>query len=171
MAQDAQRLTADERANLVAYLDGELAEPIAQVIASKLTASPSARREVDSLRRTWDLLDHLSKPEVPPDFTSRTLHEAFEAAPSRRSVRLSRAVSVLRRLAGALLTLALVLATALAGYAATRWAWPDPAARLVRDLSLAEHLDAYRAVGSLDLLRQLDNLSEAELDRLSRSDP
>jgi anti-sigma factor RsiW len=170
MAQDAQRLTSEERANLVAYLDGELPEPEAQVIASKLTSSPSARHEVDSLKRTWELLDHLPRPEVPADFTTRTLHEAMEAtAPVGDGLR--RAAVGLGRILAGILALTVVAASCAAGYAATRWIWPDPAARLVRDLSLAERLDAYRAVGSIDLLRQLDNLSEADLDRLSRSEP
>jgi hypothetical protein len=29
------------------------------------------------------------------------------------------------------------------GYVATRWLWPDPSARLARDLSLAENLSEY----------------------------
>ena len=46
------------------------------------------------------------------------------------------------------------LATGL-GYGATRWLWPDPAARLARDLSLAEHLDEYLEVGSFEFLSEL----------------
>ncbi|MGZ3430943.1 MAG: anti-sigma factor family protein, partial [Isosphaeraceae bacterium] len=38
------------------------------------------------------------------------------------------------------------------GFALVRWAWPDPAARLVRDLSIAEHLDEYKEVGSFEFL-------------------
>ena len=41
------------------------------------------------------------------------------------------------------------------GYAVTRWAWPDPTLRLVRDLTLAEHLDEYEEVGSFEFLNQL----------------
>jgi hypothetical protein len=43
---------------------------------------------------------------------------------------------------------------------ATRWLWPDPTSRLVRDLSLAEHLDEYRDVGSFEFLHLLDEIPD-----------
>ena len=58
---------------------------------------------------------------------------------------------------GALLALGL-------GYAATRWAWPDPTARLSRDLPIAEHLDEYRDVGSMQFLEELADSPEFGVD-------
>ena len=46
------------------------------------------------------------------------------------------------------------------GYGATRWLWPDPSARLARDLSLAEHLDEYLEVGSFEFLNELVDAPE-----------
>src|SRR5437867_3498127 len=66
-------LTEQEQANLVAYLDGELPDEEARAIEAKLSLEPEARAEAELLRRTWDLLDYLPKPEPSPTFTSRTI--------------------------------------------------------------------------------------------------
>src|SRR2546422_10358833 len=58
---------------LVAYLDGELNEEEAREVEIRLTRDPSARAEADALRRTWDLLDFLPRPEPSSDFTHRTM--------------------------------------------------------------------------------------------------
>ena len=51
------RLTPDERADLVAYIDGELPEVVARAVETKLTYSATARREVEMLKKTWELKD------------------------------------------------------------------------------------------------------------------
>ena len=53
MASETQRLTDAERANLVAYLDGELNEAETRALGTKLTQSVTARREIESLQKTW----------------------------------------------------------------------------------------------------------------------
>ncbi len=67
------RLSSDERADLVAYLDGELPEVHTRVISTKLTRSATARREVDILQKTGQLLDFLPRPQAPPQFCERTI--------------------------------------------------------------------------------------------------
>ena len=47
-----------------------------------------------------------------------------------------------------------------AWFCAHAWAWPDPVARLVRDLSLAEHLDEYKEVGTFEFLEELAKSKE-----------
>lgn len=159
MVPEHHRLSPDERADLVAYLDGELPETQAEVIATKLSQSMTARREVESLRRTWDLLDLLERPLAPDDFATRTLSQA--AAFDGRGDRLATAASRVARkvvLAAICAVAAGVLFTA--GYVATAHAWPNPSARLARDLPIAESLDAYREVGGIEFLRQLDAAPE-----------
>ncbi len=164
MAMEGQRLSDEERADLVAYLDGELAEERLQTLGTKLIHSVTGRREVEALQKTWELLDFLPRPTPSEDFASRTMTEVvkldsrggkFSAAAGRTGLWAARIATLA---ATALLTVAL-------GYALARWAWPDPSARLVRDLPLAEHLDEYREVGSFELLRMLDQspaFNEAE---------
>src|SRR5438132_6848028 len=67
------RLTPDERADLVAYIDGELPEVVARAIATKLTHSATARREVEMLKQSWELLGHLPLPQVGAEFSERTV--------------------------------------------------------------------------------------------------
>ncbi len=67
------RLNDEDRANLVAYLDGELDESQAREVETKLSLDPKARAEAEAMRRTWDLLDYLPTPPPSPNFTHRTL--------------------------------------------------------------------------------------------------
>lgn len=155
MLPDQQRLSAHERGNLVAYLDGELPEAETRALATKLSLSASARREADALERTWDLLDYLARPQASAALTERTLSQA-QALDARGSQVLATARSLTGRTLRWLTLAAAAAALGGAGYAVSRWGVPDPTARLTRDLTIAEHLDEYRAVQSLDYLRRLD---------------
>ena len=156
MAAETQRLTDHERSNLVAYLDGELTNDEARALSTKITQSVTARREIESLQLAWDLLDHLARPEPNDDFATRTLSIAL--AGNARGDRLAAAAGRFGVVAARVAALAGAAALALGlGYAATRWLWPDPSARLVRDLPIAEHLDEYREVGSHEFLKLLQN--------------
>ena len=70
---DQLRLTPDERADLVAYVDGELPETHSRSIATKLTQSATARREVEMLEKTWEMLDYLPRPRVTEQFSEKTV--------------------------------------------------------------------------------------------------
>lgn len=158
-APEQQRLSTADRANLVAYLDGELPEAEARHLAARLAASVSGRREAESFQKTWDFLDYLPRPQPSAEFVSRTLTMATtQAAPEDRLAALLG--PVLRRVAQFAALVVAAGAAALLAYALVRWAWPNPTARLARDLSIAENLDAYREVGSMEFLQQLDNSPE-----------
>jgi len=154
-----QRLSSDERSNLVAYLDGELPEAQSQAIAAKLTQSMTARREVESLTKTWEMLDLLPRPKASEDFTARTLIEA-ESLEGRGDRIVSAASDITRRVLVAVGWLAVAVVLGLVGYTITSRLWPNPSARLTRDLSIAESLDAYREVGGIEFLKQLDSAPE-----------
>ena len=156
MGSEPTRLTADERTKLVAYLDGELDEGEAKAVASKLAQSAEVRREAEVLRATWGLLDMLPRARASEDFGSKTLTAVsrldFPTVPEATAPPGGgggRAAPLAACLA------ATVLAAGL-GFLATRWARPDPGARLLRQFSLAEHLDEYRTAGSLEFLQRLD---------------
>jgi hypothetical protein len=149
-----QRLTPEERANLVAYIDGELTEAESRAITTKLSLSPVARREVESLKKTWAMLDVLPRPKATPDLTERTLTSirTYEARGLSYSQTAGAWLSQLAKLSVSLIVAAAALG---AGFALTRWVWPDATSRLARDLSLAEHLEEYQEVSSFDLLDEL----------------
>src|SRR5205807_3086423 len=75
-----------ERADLVAYLDGELEGDAARALEQKLALDPAARAEADDLKRTWDLLDFLPKSEPSPNFTHRTLDRLRPVATASQPV-------------------------------------------------------------------------------------
>jgi anti-sigma factor RsiW len=148
------RLTPDERADLVAYIDGELPEGMSRSLSTKLTHSATGRREVEMLKKTWELLGHLPLPEPAPQFTERTITEIRRL--EMKSPVWDPRVKTWTARAGYLVVYVALAALGLGlGYVATRWVWPDPSARLARDLSLAEHLDEYLEAGSFDFLQRL----------------
>jgi hypothetical protein len=148
------RLSPDERADLVAYVDGELADARSRVITTKLTMSATARREVEMLRKTWELLDFLPLPEAPEEFASKTVsHIQHSEQGGRRWEPAVWAWSA--RTVQAVVYLVIAAASLGLGYALTRWAWPDPTRRLMRDLTLAERLDEYVDVGTFEYLSEL----------------
>jgi anti-sigma factor RsiW len=156
-------LSEQERADLVAYLDGELTDESARAMEAKLSLNPEARAEADALKRTWDLLDFLPQAEPSPNFTHRTLSrltpiQPTEAVPSapvapRHPRRWLSRVGVL------CVWLIVVTASALAGYAGYQRLVPrEPGEReLVRELRLIENKRYYDAVGDIEFLRQLDH--------------
>lgn len=60
-------------AELVAYLDGELDPIAARQVEDRLARDPGARARAAELKKAFDLLDFLPKPEPSPTFTTRTL--------------------------------------------------------------------------------------------------
>jgi hypothetical protein len=60
-------------AELVAYLDGELDPAAARKVEARLERDPVARARAEELKRTFDLLDYLPKPDPSPTFTTRTI--------------------------------------------------------------------------------------------------
>jgi hypothetical protein len=163
MGPDQQRLTSAERSQLVAYLDGELNDVESRAIATKLTRSATARREIELLERTWEMLDLLPRPKASESLSVRTLTgvQQLSLAGDRFE---SGLVHSLRQAGRALFwTLASTAALGL-GYALTQWVWPNRTARLARELTIAEHFDEYRDVGSFDFLNELAHSPEFSAD-------
>jgi anti-sigma factor RsiW len=153
------RLTPDERANLVAYIDGELPDAASRVLSTKLTHSATARQEVEVLKKTWELLGHLPFPAVDAQFSERTITEIRRI--ELKSPAWESSVKALSSWAAQIVAYLVLGGMAVGvGYAATHWLWPDPSARLARELSLAEHLEEYLEVESFDLLQELADLPE-----------
>lgn len=146
-----------ERADLVAYLDGELKGEPARVIEARLSLEPAVRAEADSLRRAWDLLDFLPRPAPSPTFTDRTLEKL---APVRSGAQESASVHG-RWTTGWLAAgwAAAVVAALAVGYGGGRGLVPrEPGEReLVRDLRVIENKRLYESVEDLDFLRSLDD--------------
>jgi anti-sigma factor RsiW len=152
---------------LVAYLDGELQGPAADAVERALTSNPGVRREAETLKRAWDLLDHLPRAEPSATFTSRTL-ERIEARPRFSSASAaSVATAPPRRSLRRWLWAAGLLAAFWGGYGVTDLGLRTSASapitpRDIDRLSLSEarllnHLPLYRFVDDIDFLRALDH--------------
>jgi len=162
---EQQRLDPTERANLVAYLDGELGPAERESIATKLVHSVTARREVEALERTWELLGHLPKAEAPADLVERTL-EGARRLDSRGGELESTFTGLARRGLRAMAWLVAVVLAGGLGYFLTQQFLPNPSARLACDLSIAEHLDEYLTVRDFEFLRSIANSPEFGTDRI-----
>jgi len=77
-------LSEEDRADLVAYLDGELDTETARALENKLHLNPKARAEAEALRRTWSILDYLPRPHTSATFASRTMERVSLAHPVTR---------------------------------------------------------------------------------------
>lgn len=151
------RLTAEQRDNLVAYLDGELDEELTQQIDRVLVQSEVARHEVEALARTWEMLDLLPRPHAREDFTERTL-TTLKVSEMRPRLVDQPWFAVVRKGGVMLVWLAGLAVCALLGFAATtRWV-PNPQAEMLANLPLLENLDLYLEVQELEFVHQLQRL-------------
>ena len=140
---------------LGAYLDGELGGEAARLLEAKLSLNPEARAEAETLRRTWEMLDYLPRPEPSPSFTHKTLERL---AP----LRAAQAAGGWRRWRNPVFGLgwaaALVLAS-LGGYGGfNHFAPHHPDEQdLIRDLRIIENKRLYDLADDLQFLEALDH--------------
>jgi anti-sigma factor RsiW len=150
-------LSEQERTDLVAYLDGELAGATARRIEARLALDARVRAEADAFKQVWELLDHLPQAEPSPHFTQQTLSRL--TAPATRPMP---ARSALRRYRPWLLAggwaAALFLATWV-GFAGFNRAVPrEPTEQeLVRDVRVIDNKRLYELIDDLEFLHELDH--------------
>lgn len=147
-------MTEDDRAELIAYLDGELDEEAARRVEARLGQDSAARAEADSLKRVWDLLDYLPRAEPSPSFTHRTL----ERVTAQRQVAQTQAQRR-RRWGLAAAWAAGAVTAAAAGFVAVTLLVPrEPTDDdLAHDLRVLENKRLYEQVDSLEFLKALDH--------------
>jgi anti-sigma factor RsiW len=152
-------ITDEEREELTAFLDGEADAAVRDKIEARLNQDPALRAEADAMRRTWELLDQLPRPEPAQDFTSRTLSR-LSAVGSAPTITLG-TPAFWHRVPWSRVA-AVTLALAIGWFAATAWQRREPRPLraddpvLVHDLRLIENLPLYVPVETLDYLSALD---------------
>lgn len=155
-----QRLTPEERLELVAFLDHEADMATTAKLETKIAASPTARREVELLQRTWDLLELLPMPKTDEGFTARTVK--MTTIELEQPDQLGDAVQAASRsLAVTAACLALFAAAGLGSYFLVRQ-WPDPSRRLIDDLPVLRRYDDYRVARDIKFLRTIRDLKLLE---------
>ncbi len=161
-------LSDQERENLVAYLDGELDAQSAQLVETKLNLDPAIRAEAEALRRSWEMLDYLPRPEPTAAFTSRTLERASGSGVQTAAVK-GRRLRWPAYAFGAGWAAALLIAGT-AGFAAVKWLVPSQRAAvvqarepvdldqlLIRDLRVIDNKRLYELADDISFLRALDD--------------
>jgi anti-sigma factor RsiW len=149
-------LNDQDRADLVAYLDGELKGEAARAVETRLALNPDVRAEADALKRTWELLDFLPRAEPSPDFTHRTVSLVAPLGVGKKTVA---GLPPWRPWLLGAGWAAAVLVAAATGYTATRMLAPRQPGEpeLVRDLRIIENKRLYEQVEDIEFLRQLDS--------------
>lgn len=148
------RINSEQRANLVAYLDGELDDSHSGEVEQLLANSEVARHDVEMLSRTFDLLDLLPKDKADESFTQRTLGtiaamEDVKPVSERAWFVWTRRTLLCLLWAGGLLVAAWV------GFkGANRW-WPNESQQVIDDLDFLENLHLYEEIEQEATLRQL----------------
>lgn len=139
---------------LLAYLDGELDAESRRRMDEQLSGNGELRQRLKEHQQTWDLLDDLSRATVDDSFTRTTV----EMVAIRAGDAVSQAQRIKRRRQAMvwLLGLLFTAAAGVVGFFLTARHLAEPNDRLVEDLPIIEHLDAYRSAGTVEFLRQLD---------------
>jgi anti-sigma factor RsiW len=146
-------LNDEQRADLVAYLDGQLDDEKARAVSARLSLDPRVRAEADALNRVWDLLDYLPRAEPSPTFTNRTLERVAVVRTGSPALRPRRRWAVVAAWAAG------VLLAAAAGFAGVAFFTPRDRTdeKLVRDLRVIENKRLYDAVDDMDFLWELSH--------------
>lgn len=147
----------DERlGQIVAYLDGEADDENAARIEKEMTRDDGIRREIESLQRAWDMLDHLPMPATNADFSRRTAQLATQSLSAMQPSNQQRWLWPLLWLGGVATAFAIGVGGALARSSVDDTLTADPA--------LLANLDLYRAVGDVAFVDQLQ--SEGLLEQI-----
>jgi anti-sigma factor RsiW len=151
-------LTPRERSEAItAYLDGELSPEDALHVTAWLDAHPDALREVEHVRRTWDVLGAYEDAPVPPGFAARV-----SAAAGAREARTLRFRLAPRPVAAAAAALLVVGAGAwLLASRGTEGVAPAPASLERIDVGVLQHAD----------LDELLSLSDEQFEAVLLEDP
>jgi hypothetical protein len=159
MEKKLSRLTAEQRYELVAYLDGELDEAATARIEKLLAENAVARQDVELLAATYALFDQLPRPKAHSGFTEKTLAMAKleEVRTDVTQSPLYRAVQTAIPYIG---WTAIMCVAGLAGFAITNQFIAGPHDPLVSELELIQNLDKYSEIGSIDFAQRLQNSEE-----------
>ncbi len=154
---DLDALDVQQRRELIsAYLDGELTADQSRYVTEWLDTNPGALREVEHIRRTWDLLDEYEDEPVPEGFAARVFDATGIERPAKQG-RVLRMAWYRHPLAAA----AVLLVAVGALWAWSPWKTPPP------DVSPSPtQLTAVLNEVPTELLDQVDLLVELDDDEL-----
>ena len=150
----SEKMTSQQRENLVAYLDGELDEVATEEIERTLAHSAEARHEVDMLTRTWELLDTLPKSKASDEFSERTLSSIKVDDLKHSEAGWFRSANWGRRMVPVFWGLVLIVA-ATVGFSVSRYGISEESEKLVEELPLIDNYNVYSDIVDVEFLQEL----------------
>lgn len=154
MVDKLVRLTATQRSEFVAYLDGELNDDETRSIEQLLASNEVARHDMESLATAWELLDELPRANAPTDFAEKTLATLKmeeHVVPLSEQAWFQQATKYGKFAIG----WSLVLCCGMVGFLVARSVPPSRADTLIHEYPLLEYFDSYQEIGSTEFLSQL----------------
>ena len=150
----SEKMTSEQRENLVAYLDGELDEVQTHEMERTLSRSLEARHEVDMLTRTWELLDTLPKSKASEEFSKRTLSSIKVEDLKQSGAGWFHSAIWRRRMSMVLWGLGLIVAAS-AAFSVSRYGISDESTQLVEELPLIKNYNVYSDIADVKFLQEL----------------
>ena len=139
---------------LTAYLDGELDQESVQLVENRLSEDPAYRAEMQTLQKTWDLLDALPQTEPGTSFTKTTMELVAGQAVKEIEKKRSRSWVWPVRIAVMLAVPAILFTSS---FAVIRRIQTKPDRILIKDLSLIENHYRFSIVeNDMEFLTQLN---------------
>ena len=133
---------------LIAYLDGELDDPAAAELESRLASDAELRKRLHEFQQTWDMLDEVHRSTADNKFVRSTLEMVVTTAEQKRTrwhrwpLRIA--------IGGAAFGLAAWLAVQ-----GVRYFQQQPYRQFVAELEFWENADLYDKVDSMEFVEQL----------------
>jgi len=159
MVEKLVRLTAAQRSNFVAYLDGELNEEDTRSVEQLLANNEVARHDMESLATAWEMLDELPRSNAPKDFAEKTiatLKMEDQVTPLSEQPWFQKTT----RLGSLAVGWILVLGCGMVGFLVARSVPPSRADALIHEYPLLQYFDSYQEIGSADFLQRLQKSKE-----------
>ncbi len=158
-------LSEDEKAELVAYLDGELDDAATQAVEAKIATNPEARTELDAMKQAWGMLDFLPKASPSPNFTNRTMERLSLEKVGGSGSKTSPALGASRWPAPIGWAAAILIALFGGYFGATRYFAPPPPPDPIPDsdlpllhhLRIAEKWRYYENADDLEFVKKLNS--------------
>ncbi len=159
MVEKLIRLTAEQRSNFVAYLDGELDEQQSREIEQLLSQNEVARHEMESLAATWEMLDVIPRPQASESFSQKTM-ETLQLENREFSLEDHPWVQSARQVLALAGGWVVVVLCGVVGFVAARSLPPAQADSMIQNYPLLQQLDRYQEVGTPEFLERLQRNNE-----------
>lgn len=158
MAKDELSDDSNEKEELYSsYLDGELSEEEARAFEARLASSAEERANFQAMKKTWEMLDYLPKPDVTTSFTAKTMEKmhTMSGPATQPGLFVVNHPGIRAGVFAAVLMVLFAGGFGIGSYSSKNTVNVDE--ELIRNLRLYENKRLYEQIGSIEFLRKLDS--------------